>query len=221
MRKGEEFMSIFNKDALSSFFGLSGEEDDYYDNYEEYEERKAVNEPPRRAARPKPQRPVQQQESYSQPAYTQQSEPVVEKPSARYRSAEAHQERDTQQAAYTEKKVVSMRSSNQSATTNTRRAQESTANAKTHKITIIEPRVYSEAMSIAKHLFAEEAVLVNFTLVEEDQARRIVDFLTGTVYALDGDIQRVGNEIFLCTPANMEIDSATAQSLASKQFFDF
>lgn len=44
-------MSIFNKDALSSFFGLSGEEDDYYDNYEEYEERKAVNEPPRRAAR--------------------------------------------------------------------------------------------------------------------------------------------------------------------------
>ena len=54
-------MSIFNKDALSSFFGLSGEEDDYYDNYEEYEERKAVNEPPRRAARPKPQRPVQQQ----------------------------------------------------------------------------------------------------------------------------------------------------------------
>ena len=213
-------MSIFNKDALSSFFGLSGEEDDYYDNYEEYEERKAVNEPPRRAARPKPQRPVQQQESYSQPAYTQQSEPVVEKPSARYRSAEA-QERDTQQAAYTEKKVVSMRSSNQSATTNTRRAQESTANAKTHKITIIEPRVYSEAMSIAKHLFAEEAVLVNFTLVEEDQARRIVDFLTGTVYALDGDIQRVGNEIFLCTPANMEIDSATAQSLANKQFFDF
>ena len=39
-------------------------------------------------------------------------------------------------------------------------------------------------------------MLVNFTLVEEDQARRIVDFLTGTVYALDGDIQRVGNEIF-------------------------
>ncbi|MGC2980914.1 cell division protein SepF, partial [Enterococcus faecalis] len=79
-------MSIFNKDALSSFFGLSGDEDDYYDNYEEYEERKAVNEPPRRAAGPKPQRPVQQQESFSQPAYTQQSEPVVEKPTARYRS---------------------------------------------------------------------------------------------------------------------------------------
>ena len=113
-----------------------------------------------------------------------------------------------------------MRSSNQSATTNTRRAQESTANAKHIKLLLLN-HVYSEAMSIAKHLFAEEAVLVNFTLVEEDQARRIVDFLTGTVYALDGDIQRVGNEIFLCTPANMEIDSATAQSLANKQFFDF
>ncbi|MGC2980898.1 cell division protein SepF, partial [Enterococcus faecalis] len=80
------------------------------------------------------------------------------------------------------------------------------------------PRVYTEAMTIAKHLVAEEAVLVNFTLEEEDQARRIVDFLTGSVYALDGDIQRVGNEFFLCTRANMEIDCATAQSLANKQF---
>ena len=51
-----------------------------------------------------------------------------------------------------------------------------------------------------------EAVLVNFQSVEEDQARRIVDFLTGTVYAQDGDIKRVGDEIFLCTPCDVEID---------------
>lgn len=44
MCKGEEFMLIFNKDVLLSFFGLFGEEDDYYDNYEEYEECKVVNE---------------------------------------------------------------------------------------------------------------------------------------------------------------------------------
>ena len=52
-----------------------------------------------------------------------------------------------------------MRSSNQSATTNTRRAQESTANAKHIKLLLLN-HVYSEAMSIAKHLFAEEAVLL-------------------------------------------------------------
>lgn len=61
----------------------------------------------------------------------------------------------------------------------------------------MEPRAYSEAMAIAKRIIAGEATLVNFHLVEEKQARRIVDFLTGTVYALDGDIKRVGDEIFL------------------------
>ena len=64
----------------------------------------------------------------------------------------------------------------------------------------MEPRAYSEAMAISKRIIAGEATLVNFHLVEEKQARRIVDFLTGTVYALDGDIKRVGDEIFLCTP---------------------
>lgn len=44
------------------------------------------------------------------------------------------------------------------------------------KITVMEPRAYSEAMAIAKRIIAGEATLVNFHLVEEKQARRIVDF---------------------------------------------
>lgn len=49
VRKGGESMSIFSKNALSSFFGLSGE--DEYDNYDEYEEQKVVNEQPRQTVR--------------------------------------------------------------------------------------------------------------------------------------------------------------------------
>ncbi|MGC3794957.1 cell division protein SepF, partial [Enterococcus faecium] len=48
----------------------------------------------------------------------------------------------------------------------------------------------------------------------------IVDFLTGTVYALVGDFKRVGDEIFLCTPTGMVIDSSTAQSFADANLFD-
>ncbi|MGX7244073.1 cell division protein SepF [Enterococcus quebecensis] len=198
-------MSIFSKNALSSFFGLSGE--DEYDNYDEYEEQKVVNQQPRQTVR---QATAQVQKP---------TEPLTEKPSARYRSTETHQNKNEsrQETAFNEKKVVSMRSSNNS----NKRSQDTHNSARSGKITIIEPRVYSEAMNIAKHIIASDAVLVNFHLVEENQARRIVDFLTGTVYALDGDIQRVGDEIFLCTPSNIEIDSATAQSLAKKQMFDF
>jgi len=208
MRKGGETMSIFSKNALSSFFGLSSEDD--YDEYDEYEEQKAVNEPPR------PQ--VRQEKTHMNKQRT--NEPLTDKPSARYRSTETPQDNQESQegTAFKEKKVVSMRHSN---STNSKRPEEVKNAAKPNKITIIEPRVYSEAMNIAKHIIASDAVLINFHLVEEEQARRIVDFLTGTVYALDGDIQRVGNEIFLCTPSNIEIDSATAQTLAKKQLFDF
>lgn len=150
----------------------------------------------------------------------QATEPLNEKPSARYRSTETHQDKkeSRQETAFNEQKVVSLRSSNSS---NSKRPQEKYSSYQPGKITIIEPRVYSEAKNIAKHILANDAVLINFHLVEESQARRIVDFLTGTVYAVDGDIQRVGDEIFLCTPSNIEIDSATAQSLAKKQLFDF
>ena len=78
------------------------------------------------------------------------------------------------------------------------------------KITILEPRNYNEIQTIAKRLLNGEAVLINFHKVEEDQARRIVDFLTGTVYAQDGDIKRVGDEIFLCTPKDVEIEGAAS-----------
>ncbi|MDT2756443.1 cell division protein SepF [Enterococcus asini] len=78
------------------------------------------------------------------------------------------------------------------------------------KISILEPRNYNEIQSIAKRLLNNEAVLINFHKVEEDQARRIVDFLTGTVYAQDGDITRVGDEIFLCTPKEVAVEGVQA-----------
>lgn len=86
------------------------------------------------------------------------------------------------------------------------------------QITIVEPQMYSEALAIAKKIIHEEAVIVNFHLIEESQARRIVDFLTGTVYALGGDIQRIDSEIFLCTPNTIEIDGDTAQTMLYSQF---
>lgn len=81
------------------------------------------------------------------------------------------------------------------------------------KIAIKDPRVYSEALDIGKLLVKGEAVLVNFHLMEETAAGRVIDFLTGTAFALDGDIQRVGDEIFLLTPQNMEINGELACDL--------
>ncbi|MDR1521283.1 MAG: cell division protein SepF [Streptococcaceae bacterium] len=84
------------------------------------------------------------------------------------------------------------------------------------KIAIKEPRVYSQVLDVANLLLAKEAVLVNFHLMEEVAASRVIDFLTGAVFALDGDIQRIDNEIFLLTPSNMEISGDIARSLLNQ-----
>jgi cell division inhibitor SepF len=76
---------------------------------------------------------------------------------------------------------------------------------KSSKLVLIEPRAYAEAQEIADHLKNRRAVVVNLQRIQHDQAKRIVDFLSGTVYAIGGDIQQVGTKIFLCTPDNVDV----------------
>ncbi|MER2090502.1 MAG: cell division protein SepF [Sporosarcina sp.] len=79
---------------------------------------------------------------------------------------------------------------------------------KSSKVILIEPRVYAEAQDISEHLKNKRAVVVNLQRIERDQGIRIVDFLSGTVYAIGGDIQRIGTDIFLCVPENVEVAGA-------------
>ncbi|MGE7948241.1 cell division protein SepF [Lysinibacillus sp. NPDC093688] len=78
-------------------------------------------------------------------------------------------------------------------------------NSKGAKVVLVEPRVYAEAQDIAEHLKNRRATIVNLQRIEREQGVRIIDFLSGTVYALGGDIQRIGKDIFLCTPENVEV----------------
>ncbi|MEK5334032.1 MULTISPECIES: cell division protein SepF [unclassified Lysinibacillus] len=78
-------------------------------------------------------------------------------------------------------------------------------NTKGAKVVLVEPRVYAEAQDIAENLKNKRATIVNLQRIEREQGIRIIDFLSGTVYALGGDIQRIGKDIFLCTPDNVEV----------------
>ena len=73
------------------------------------------------------------------------------------------------------------------------------------KMILLEPRAYSEAQQIADHLKKRNTVVVNLKRVTSDQAKRIMDFLSGTIYAIKGNIQKIGNGIFLCTPNNVNV----------------
>ncbi|WHY79264.1 cell division protein SepF [Neobacillus sp. WH10] len=92
----------------------------------------------------------------------------------------------------------------------------SSANAgKSSKVVLVEPRAYSESTEIADQLKNRRAVVVNLQRIDNEQGRQIIDFLSGVVYAIGGDIQKIGSSIFLCTPDNVEVSGNI-----SELFFD-
>ncbi|EEJ72176.1 cell division protein SepF [Lactobacillus ultunensis] len=89
-------------------------------------------------------------------------------------------------------------------------------NSSKSKIVLYEPRVYSDAKDVAQNLLNNKAVVINFSRMEDSSARRIVDFITGTVYALNGEIQRIGDKIFLATPPKFVTDGKISDLVDKK-----
>jgi cell division inhibitor SepF len=75
------------------------------------------------------------------------------------------------------------------------------------KVVVVEPKVFDEVQAIADSLKNHRAVIINLEHVDADMARRVIDFVIGCTYALDGSMQKVGSGIFLSVPSNMDIAS--------------
>lgn len=81
-----------------------------------------------------------------------------------------------------------------------------------NKMILVEPRAYSESQQIADYLKNRNSVVVNLKRVTSDQAKRIIDFLTGCIYAIGGDLQKLGNGIYLCTPNNVSVQGKMTEN---------
>lgn len=81
----------------------------------------------------------------------------------------------------------------------------------TGKMILLEPRAFSESQQIADHLKKRNTVVVNMKRVTPEHAKRIIDFLSGTVYAIGGDLQKIGGGIFLCTPKNVNVEGTISE----------
>ncbi|KKC46988.1 MULTISPECIES: cell division protein SepF [Paenibacillus] len=89
---------------------------------------------------------------------------------------------------------------------------------KNMRVVLNEPRSYDEAQEIADHLRNRRSVIVNLQRVRTDLAVRIVDFLSGTVYALNGSISKLGPNIFLCTPDSVDVQGTITEMLADEDY---
>lgn len=79
------------------------------------------------------------------------------------------------------------------------------------RMVITQPTSFEQSEEICNYLKEKKSVIVNLEYVNKDAARRIVDFISGAVHALDGHIQKVSNAIFLVAPVNYEIASDLAR----------
>ena len=87
------------------------------------------------------------------------------------------------------------------------------------KVVIMQPENFDDAQDICDHLKNKKPVIVNLEEIEKESAQRIVDFLSGSVYALDGQIQKVSNGIFLIAPCNVDIMSDFKNEFRNKGVF--
>lgn len=87
------------------------------------------------------------------------------------------------------------------------------------KVVVLAAKRFEDVLDIADHLKAKKPVVINMSGVDEKMARRMIDFLSGVVYASDGGIQKISKEIMLVTPYTVEIMGDFQSELLSRGLF--
>lgn len=78
-------------------------------------------------------------------------------------------------------------------------------------VVVLEPVDFNDSQKIADYLRSNQPVVVNFTNTENVVAKRMTDFISGTVYALNGSMKKLGRNILVCAPKNVDIDAGAAE----------
>lgn len=86
------------------------------------------------------------------------------------------------------------------------------ANSGTLELKVVRPEDYSAATGIADHLLNGRTVVLNLEATNKETARRLIDFLSGIAYSIDGSIKRVANNTFVITPNNVDVSGDSMKS---------
>lgn len=89
------------------------------------------------------------------------------------------------------------------------------------KVVVVQPETFEDSKEIADHLKTKKPIVVNLEKIDADVAQKIINFLSGAVYALDGNIQKISSGIFLVVPYNMGIMGDFKDELRDKVIFPF
>ncbi|MGZ4428232.1 MAG: cell division protein SepF [Nocardioidaceae bacterium] len=92
--------------------------------------------------------------------------------------------------------------------------------AELSRITTLHPRTYNEARTIGENFREGVPVIMNLSEMDDADAKRLVDFAAGLVFAVRGSIERVTNKVFLLSPPNVSVAAEDKQRIAENGFFN-
>ncbi len=88
------------------------------------------------------------------------------------------------------------------------------------KVFIAEPKEFEEIQIIADNFKESIPVIINLQEANQDLAKRVIDFCSGLTYALEGNIKKVAEKVFLITPYNVEVSSEETELMQEEGFFN-
>lgn len=86
------------------------------------------------------------------------------------------------------------------------------------RVRIIKPKSFEESGKIADEIKEHRLVIFDVTTLDIDQARRIVDFIVGAAYAVNGNVRRVSGGIFVAAPSNIDISGENIKEQTRSSF---
>ena len=89
-----------------------------------------------------------------------------------------------------------------------------------YRIETVTPRTYNDARTVGEHYRSGVPVIMNLSEIDDDDAKRLVDFAAGLVFAVHGSINRVTAKVFLLSPANVEVTDEDRQRIAAGGFYN-
>ncbi|HSS68353.1 MAG TPA: cell division protein SepF [Nocardioidaceae bacterium] len=101
-----------------------------------------------------------------------------------------------------------------------RRRPRAVAHAELARITTLHPRTYNEARTIGEHFREGTPVIMNLSEMDDSDAKRLVDFSAGLVFATRGTIERVTSKVFLLSPPNVSVAAEDKQRIVEGGFFN-
>jgi cell division inhibitor SepF len=88
------------------------------------------------------------------------------------------------------------------------------------RITTLHPTTYNEARTLGENFREGTPVIMNLSEMDDADAKRLVDFAAGLVFAVHGSIERITNKVFLLSPPNVAVAAEDKQRIAENGFFN-